>query len=65
MDSKALMGVRKSDVFTAICACVIKHAQFENIKNRWSLYQKVISYISTHYTEDIKLAQIAIEEASK
>ena len=65
---ESLYKLKKDDYLSVsgylnlICAYVIKHAHFENTKQTDGfLYQKVISYISTHYTEDIKLAQIAVK----
>ncbi len=61
-----LYELKKEDYLTVsgylnlICAWVIKHSEFENARQTDGiLYQKVISYISTHYTEDITLARIA------
>ena len=49
-----------SGYLNLLCSKVMTHAEFENAKhNDGILYQKVISYISEHYTENISLGQIA------
>ena len=67
--SPVLNGLRhlnKEDYLTVsgylnlICGYVIQRAQFENAKQTDGiLYQKVISYISTHHAEDVTLTQVA------
>jgi len=57
----------KKDDHCLICAHlnlilheVIKNSSFEDVsKSDGALYQKIISYISNHYTEDISLGKIA------
>ena len=53
-------SLRISGYLNLICHKVMATAEFETGKhNDGILYQKVISYIAEHYTEDISLAQIA------
>ena len=58
--------MKKEDYMTAsgylnlICSFVIKNSRFENARpTDGALYQKVISYISSHYTESITLSGVA------
>ncbi len=52
--------LRISGYLNLICDAVLSVAVLEaHCKNDGILYQKVISYISTHYTEDITLASLA------
>lgn len=49
-----------SGYLNLLCGKVMAQAEFENAKHSDGiLYQKVISYISEHYTENISLKQIA------
>ena len=49
-----------SGCLNLICSKVLQHSQFAAQNSSESLlYQKVISYISNHYTEDISLEQTA------
>lgn len=47
-------------ILNLIAAKVIEHSQFEETGCMDGvLFQKVVTYLSTHYTEDIKLSQLA------
>ena len=49
-----------SGYLNLICARVLQHSSFSyQAAAESALYQKIISYISTHYTEDITLEQTA------
>ena len=49
-----------SGYLTLLCALVVKHSRFETVRpSDGALYQKVISYISSHYTENITLGHVA------
>ena len=58
--------MKKEDYMTVsgylnlICSFVIKNSRFENARpTDGVLYQKVISYLSSHYTESITLSGVA------
>lgn len=53
-------SLRISGYLNLLCDKVMAKAEFETAKHSDGiLYQKVISYIAEHYTEDISLSQIA------
>lgn len=61
-----LYQLKKEDFMTVsgylnlVCALVIKQSKLEDANRQDGiLYQKVISYISSHYTEDVTLSQVA------
>ena len=52
--------LKASGCLNLICSKAVKHSDFQNAGEiDGVLYQKVISYISAHFTEDITLAKLA------